>query len=68
MAGVVQGTEYAGLMVRQAPAGKVIGGLYEGQSLTIYHLRQVADGWEWAWVSTQDGLAGWVAARFVAVR
>jgi hypothetical protein len=64
---VVSGTGYAGVWLREEPGGKVIGGLHEGESVALFHQRQVDGGLEWALVRNQEGLMGWVVTVYLAV-
>ena len=64
---LVAGTDYAGLMLRESPGGKPVGGLYEGEAVYLYHQRQVTEGLEWAMVQTEEGQLGWVVTRYLAV-
>lgn len=62
---VVSGTGFAGVLLREQPGGKVIGGLYEGESVALFHQRQVVGGLEWALVRDQEGLMGWVVTIYL---
>jgi uncharacterized hydrophobic protein (TIGR00271 family) len=64
---VVSGTGYAGVRLREEPGGKVIGGLHEGESVALFHQRQVDGGLEWALVRNQEGLMGWVVTVYLKV-
>ena len=64
---IVSGTGYAGLVVREAPDGEVIDGLYERESVELFYQRQIVDGLEWALIRTQDGVLGWVVTRYLTV-
>jgi hypothetical protein len=49
------------------PSGKQVGALRDGTLLDVMEHRTLADGSEWLHVKTQDGTAGWVYSRLVAI-
>jgi hypothetical protein len=53
--------------MREEPDGRVIVGLYEGESVALFHQRQVVNGLEWALVRQGEGKIGWVVTRFLAI-
>ena len=51
--------------MRDEPNGEIVDGLYEGEKVELYYLRQVEDGLEWALIRNAEGQLGWVVTRYL---
>jgi hypothetical protein len=63
---VVIGTGGVGAFLRQTPNGQTIGGVIDGQVLTVLGPPDLVQGQLWWRVRTDDGLEGWVLGTFIA--
>jgi uncharacterized hydrophobic protein (TIGR00271 family) len=57
-----------GLLLRERPAGQVIGVLSEGATVQILYQRETINGIEWVQVRDSSGQVGWVASAFLKSR
>jgi uncharacterized hydrophobic protein (TIGR00271 family) len=64
----IANTGGAGIYLRDAPAGKIIGTLPAGAPVQILYQRETLNNREWIQVRDLLGRTGWVLSQFVAIR